>query len=388
MTQRRSLHVYVHLPFCARKCGYCAFASQAAPPALHAAYCTALVRDIMQYFTAFACAGIVFELQTLYLGGGTPTCVAAPLLTDVINATRMCCAWAPRMEVTVECNPQSLSSAWLHALRAAGVNRWSLGVQSLAAGELAALERLHTPAQARAAFALLRKQRCDNVSVDLMYGIPRQTAATWRATVREIAVEWQPEHVSLYALSVERGTRFARYQHDASRGWHWPDGDQMMDWYWQAEQQLTAAQYTRYEISNYARPGREARHNLAYWDTTRDYIGFGAAAHSFCRPAPGAPRRRFRTIRAVREYIRRVNANESVRVCTRALTRRQAMGETIYLGLRRSAGVRLDAAQQCCFAAQVQRQIAAGLLYYSAPDTITLTRRGVELANEVMADFV
>jgi oxygen-independent coproporphyrinogen-3 oxidase len=384
----RPLHVYVHLPFCARKCGYCAFVSMPAPPALHAAYCTALVRDITQYFTAFARAGVAFELQTLYLGGGTPSCVAAPLLADVLNAARACCAWAPQAEVTVECNPQSLSSGWLAALAAAGVNRWSLGVQSLAAGELAALARLHTPAQARAAFALLRAQHCTNVSVDLMYGIPQQTAATWRATVREIAAEWQPEHVSLYALSIECGTRFARYQQDTARGWHWPDGDEMMDWYWQAEQQLTSARYTRYEISNYARPGREAQHNLAYWDTARDYVGFGAAAHSFCRPAPGAPRRRFRTIRAVRDYIRRVNAGEPVRVCARALPRRQAMGETIYLGLRRAAGIRLDAAQQRCFGAQVQRQIAAGLLYYCAPDTIALTRRGVELANEVMADFV
>jgi len=382
------LHVYVHLPFCERKCGYCNFASVAGRRDLHAAYAAALVRDIQQQSDAFAHADNALAPQTLYLGGGTPSCMAAELLVSVITAVQTHGHCAADMEVTIECNPHSLSPAWIQALQAAGVTRWSVGVQSLAAGELTALGRLHTPAQARAAFALLRAQHCDNVSVDLMYGIPQQTAATWQATLREIATQWQPEHVSLYALSIERGTRFARYQQAGGCGWHWPDGDAMMDWYWRAEELLAAHNYARYEISNYARPGYAARHNLAYWDTAKDYLGCGAAAHSYCRPAPAVPRRRFRTLRAPHEYIRRMQAGQEVRICARALTRRQILGEEIFLGLRRTSGVRVSPAHQHYFGEQIQRQIQAGLLYYCAPDTLALTRRGIELANDVMADFV
>ncbi len=382
------LHVYVHLPFCERKCGYCAFASVAGRRDLHAAYAAALLRDIQQQCDAFATADSALAPQTLYVGGGTPSWMAAALLVPVITALQAHGRCAPQREVTVECNPHSLSSDWIRALQAAGVTRWSIGVQSLADAELTALGRLHTPAQARAAFALLRAQQCDNVSVDLMYGIPQQTTATWQSTLREIATQWQPEHVSLYGLSIERGTRFARYQQEGGHGWHWPDDDTMMDWYWLAEEILSAQGYTRYEISNYARPGYAAQHNLAYWDTAKDYLGFGAAAHSYCRPVPAAPRRRFRTIRAPGEYIRRIQAGQPVRIYARALTRRQTLGEAIFLGLRRTSGVPVGPAHQQCFGAQIQRQIQAGLLYYCAPDTLALTRRGIELANDVMADFV
>ena len=382
------LHVYVHLPFCERKCGYCAFASVAGRRDLHAAYGAALVRDIQQQSDAFAQAATPLAPQTLYLGGGTPSWVAAELLVPVITAVRASGHGAAQMEVTVECNPHSLSAAWIGALQVAGVTRWSIGVQSLAAAELTALGRLHTAAQARAAFALLRAHHCDNVSVDLMYGIPHQTTATWQGTLREIATQWQPEHISLYALSIERGTRFARYQQEGRRNWPWPDGDTMMDWYWLAEEMLAAHAYARYEISNFARPGYAAQHNLAYWDTAKDYLGVGAAAHSYCRPAPAAPRRRFRTIRAPHEYLRRIQAGQPVRVCARALTRRQTLGEDIFLGLRRTGGVQVGPLHQQLFGEQLQRQIQAGLLYYCAPDTIALTRRGIELANDVMADFV
>ena len=382
------LHVYVHLPFCERKCGYCNFASLAGRRYLHAAYAAALMRDITQYCTTFARADIFFVWQSLYLGGGTPSCMAAELLATIMDAVWKNGRCVAPMEVTVECNPHSLSARWIRTLRQAGVTRWSIGVQSLAAAELTALGRLHTPAQARAAFALLRAQHCANVSVDLMYGIPQQTTATWEDTLREITTQWQPEHVSLYALRIERGTRFARYQQEGGHGWHWPDGDAMMDWYWRAEELLSAQNYARYEISNYARPGYAARHNLAYWDTAKEYCGFGAAAHSYCQPAPASPRRRFRTIRAPGEYIRRMHAGRPVRVCAQALTRRQSLGEDIFLGLRRTSGVLVGPAHQQHFGAQIQRQIQAGLLYYCAPDTIALTRRGIELANDVMADFV
>jgi oxygen-independent coproporphyrinogen-3 oxidase len=382
------LHIYLHIPFCARKCDYCAFASVTAPARVHTAYIEAMIREQTTFFDDCNRQNMSFVARSIYCGGGTPSCVAAPLLVKLLTQLRAACRCPDGIEVTVECNPQSLTAAWIRALRDAGANRWSLGVQSLQAHELAALGRLHTPADARAAFELLRAEGCRNISVDLMYGILGQTAASWRRTLREITGIWQPEHVSLYALSVEPGTPLARRRRDRATAARWPADDEVMDWYWYAERLLRAHDYTRYEIANFARPGKASRHNGAYWDVRREYVGFGAAAHSYCRLAPHAPRRRFHNVRGVDAYIAALARGRVPRVFAPQLDARAALGEEVLLGLRRARGVALRPALRAAYGAVIRRQVADGLLYYCKRGRIALTRRGVEIANDVMAAYV
>jgi oxygen-independent coproporphyrinogen-3 oxidase len=210
---------------------------------------------------------------------------------------------------------------------------------------------------------------------------------SWDGTLRTTVEKWHPPHVSLYALSIEPGTPFARWKHAGLKSWTWPADDTVMDWYWHAADILEQSGYARYEISNYALPGCESRHNLCYWDITADYIGFGAAAHSFCRLGNNR-KRRFHNIRNVPQYMQRAGSGGRYRMFSKRLSHRAAAGEELILGLRRSAGVRLRPEHRELFNSILERQVQDGLLYYPDPDTIALTRRGIELANTVMADYV
>ncbi len=328
------------------------------------------------------------RVSTVYFGGGTPSCVGARNITDVLSLLRQEYRVCRGAEVTVECNPHSLTRGFVDRLLAAGVNRFSLGVQSLNDGELARLGRLHRAAQAKDAFRTLRAAGCQNISVDLIYGIPGQTEASWLDTLSRVTADWQPEHISMYALSIEPGTPFARWKTRGSKAWNWPDGDTVMNWYWLAADVLEANGYHRYEISNYARNGFASAHNQAYWDVSKSYLGFGAAAHSFCILPPGRQKRRFKNIMAVKTYIERIVSGERHRVFCRALRGREKTGEEIYLGLRLAKGVTLRKEHQDEFGAVITRHLSDGLIERRAPDRIALTRRGIEIANTVMADYV
>ena len=376
-----TFHVYLHVPFCVRKCRYCGFASVAAQDALHVPYFAALEREARQ-----ACALVCEPASTVYIGGGTPSCVDAAVLVQTLDAVRATCGVAAGAEITVECNPGSLRRAWADTLRDAGVNRFSLGVQSLDDGDLGRLGRPHNAADARAAFRLLRDAGCRNVSVDLMCGVPGQTEQSLTASLEEIARQWQPEHLSLYTLSIEPGTPFARWHKAHTHGWQWPSDDETMDWYWHACDMLATAGYTQYEISNFALPGFASRHNSAYWDTRCRYLGLGAAAHSYL-PIKDVMRR-CRNIKDVRAYIRKMTAGEPVRRLEKNLTSYQKLGEYILLGLRRMRGVAVEPEHEAAFGTVIAQQIADGLIVRNADRRIALTRRGIELANQVMAEYV
>jgi oxygen-independent coproporphyrinogen-3 oxidase len=374
-------HYYVHVPFCVRRCNYCDFARVAGHADLHAPYFGAVVREI----SAAADADSP-QCNTLYVGGGTPSCIDAAHLARVVEAIAETVGIARGAEITVECNPGSLTRTWARELMAAGVNRFSLGVQSLNHEELEHLGRAHRAAGARAAFASLRSLGCANVSVDLMYGLPGQTERSWRDSVAEVAGEWRPEHISFYALSIEPGSLFHLWRQVGIPRWSWPSGDQMMDWYWLASGLLGREGYQRYEISNFARPGFASRHNAAYWDTSERYLGFGAAAHSFWMV--DGEKRRFKNIRTIRSYISRIVQGKAVRSNAKRLSKRQVLGEEIYLGLRREEGVALRPEHMAAFRGIVAGQVADGLVRRAAGGRIMLTRRGIELANQVMADYV
>ncbi|NLF40525.1 radical SAM family heme chaperone HemW [bacterium] len=375
--------VYIHIPFCERKCSYCDFPSAAGKSRLYDTYAQAVRAEIASTAADLADK----RVSTIYIGGGTPSCFPAPLLSSFLSTLRSCLDIPANAEISVESNPHSLSNTWLDELLAAGVNRFSLGVQSLNTKELHHLGRLHTAAEARAAFALLRNAGCLNVSVDLMYGIPDQTSASWRRTFSEVAGDWRPEHLSLYALSIEPGTPFARWKQSGAQPWRWCDDDRTMTMLWSVIDHFAACGYRHYEISNCAREGFECRHNMAYWDTAQSYIGFGAAAHSHCALESRGRTRRFHNVKRIETYIARVLEGGRHRVFARPLPPRALLGERMYMGLRLLDGIGVTEDMRSTFGGAIERLVRNGLLHERG-GRIALTRRGVEIANTVFAEFV
>jgi len=320
---------------------------------------------------------------SLYFGGGTPSCVNVDFLIEIIKIFKSIKDFQPT--ISVECNPHSLSIEFAEKLINAGVDRFSLGVQSLNNFELKKLGRLHDANCARNAFKILRKAGCKNISVDLMFGVPGQTKNSWEKTLTEVAKNWNSEHISFYSLSIEPGTPFSKWRN--SKNWSWPDDDNTMDWYWLGNKILKENGYNRYEISNFSLPGFESKHNSVYWDFNKSYVGFGAAAHSFYA-LPCKKKRRFRNIKSVKDYIKRIESGNKFRVFSCELNEHEKFGEEIFLGLRLSSGVKIDKTHLKHFEKVINQQAEDGLIKYVNNENITLTNRGIEIANVVMSEYV
>ena len=264
--------IYIHIPFCRRKCLYCDFCSfTGIDAATRSRYVDALVRELRSYSAPLA----PYTVNTVFIGGGTPSLLAAEEAERVFDALRTCFDLAPDAEITSEVNPATADGEKLARWRAAGVNRLSIGVQSFSDTELRALGRLHTADEAEAFYRAARRAGFANIGLDLMYGIPGQTAASLAETLRR-AVALSPEHISAYSLQVEEGTPF----YDRRETLALPGDDENADLYDLVTRELASAGYRHYEISNYAKPGYESRHNLRYWRMS-PYIGVGVAAYSY-----------------------------------------------------------------------------------------------------------
>ncbi|MEQ1703455.1 MAG: radical SAM family heme chaperone HemW, partial [Ilumatobacteraceae bacterium] len=277
--------VYLHIPFCSKRCDYCAFATWTDRGHLQQQYLDALHADILR--------AQLPPVSSVFVGGGTPTLVDPVALGEVLRAIPT----VPGAEVTVECNPDDVSVAMYQVYAAAGVNRVSIGVQSMVPSVLAALGRTHEPANVVAAVDAVRAAGIPTFNLDLIYGGAGETLEQWRATL-EGAIALQPFHISAYALTVEAGTPLAL---EPERH---PDDDDLADKYELADELLTAAGLANYEVSNWARPGHECRHNILYWQQG-NYRGFGSAAHSH------ESGRRWWNIRTPERYIAAVEAGET-----------------------------------------------------------------------------
>lgn len=290
------LSVYVHIPFCTIKCGYCDFNAYAGMHGLMPSYRDAVVRETAGWADVLA----EHEVVTIGFGGGTPGEMPADHIGDIIAAIRgHAGAWREGEEVTLEANPGTTGFEHLLALREAGVTRLSLGVQSFDADELRFLDRIHSPEATEASLRLAREAGFESVSLDLMYGLPGQELARWQQNLRH-AIALEPDHISIYALTVEDGTPLA---FRVERGEVTPlDPDTVAEMYDLASDELEAAGFRQYELSNWAKPGHESRHNLAYW-TDREYLGLGAGAHGYLRGE------RYENIAHPRAYIRALTGN-------------------------------------------------------------------------------
>jgi len=291
--QSTTLSGYVHIPFCQVRCTYCDFNTYAGLEPLFQPYVEALIAEI--HWLAARFSG---PLNTVYLGGGTPTRLPAGMLERILTACQQTFGIRPEAEVSCEANPGTLSAAGLAALRRAGFNRLSLGAQSFNPGELTMLGRIHSAGQVGLTVEQARAAGFDNLSLDLIYGLPGQTSMGWETSLEQ-ALALAPQHLSLYCLGLEPGTRLA-YQ--VARGeLPTPDADLAADMYELAGEQLGAAGYAQYEISNWCRPGYECAHNLVYWRNL-PYLGMGAGAHS------SVGERRWWNVYTVPDYVARMRA--------------------------------------------------------------------------------
>ncbi len=399
--------VYIHIPFCRSRCNYCDFNTYAGLDHLIDAHVGALCAEI-ERFDPFrvprdapagenargsASSGVCSRddnasrprALTIYIGGGTPSILGSEQLARILASCRARFDVAEDAEITVEANPGTVSLDGVRALRRRGVNRLSLGVQSLDDALLRSVGRAHTAQEARAACAAARAAGFDNLSLDFIYGLPEQSVAHWRETLTQ-ALALQPQHLSLYALTLEEGTPLA--QRVAAGAVALPDDDTVADMYALAEDVLEQAGFLHYEISNWASSAATvARHNMLYWQR-RPYYGFGAGAHSF----DGA--RRYANVAHPRDYIARLLAGQSPVAECETVTPAAARSETMFLGLRLLVqGVSerefLAAHQQplAVFASQIDELIAQGLLERCG-DAVRLTRRGRLLSNQVFIQFL
>jgi len=377
--------LYVHVPFCTAKCGYCDFNSYANSEHLIPAYSSALLADASLWVDALSGR----RIETIFFGGGTPTLNPVAENVRVLDGLRGRFDVAPEAEVSIEANPGSVSPEHLSFLRRAGFNRLSIGVQSFDDAELRQLDRIHTADEARRAIACARDAGFDNVNVDLIYGLPGQQFSSWQRTLDE-AISIAPEHISAYALTVEDGTPLAR---DIARGRVVPpDGDAQAEQYEWTQDRLAVAGYEQYEISNWARQGRACRHNLTYW-RNREYLGLGAGAHSSLESA------RFASVLLPRRYLDLVAESTAARADGRDdlvhIVNREvvddalSVADTLILGLRMCEGVDLVAFAQrhgrtvMDVCGDVIKEFAGYGLLELTGRHLRLTRRGRLLSNEL-----
>jgi len=381
--------IYISVPFCRSKCSYCNFASGVFAREMVAGYVERVCGDIRRApQTASAMGGILErKADSVYLGGGTPTTLAPEQLERIFAALRQEFEIDPGAEITVECAPGALAPEMLQALVRAGVNRVSLGVQSFVDAEAAAVGRLHTRAVVLDDIARLRAAGITNINIDLIAGLPHQTAASWHRSLDETIATGVP-HVSIYMLEVDEDSRLGRELIAGGTRYHAhfvPDEDATADFYLEAGARLGAAGVAQYEISNFAKPGRESKHNLKYW-TRQPYIGFGLDAHSMLEATDGAVR--FSTPDSLDEFMAGAPLSRT------PVSTRDALEETLFLGLRLTRGLDLKAAS-ARFGVDVEaefgdviRALESSEMLEREGGGLRLTPAGRLLSNEVFQRFI
>lgn len=363
--------IYIHIPFCAHKCNYCAFNSKVSNDEEISAYVDALILEIKSNPYS-----LTPNPYSLYFGGGTPTLLKISQLEKILDALKI----SDAAEITIEANPGTVDENYLKNLRELGFNRLSLGVQSFNDDLLKILGRIHDSKTALETIQTAKKF-FDNVSVDLMYGLPRQTLADVQAAVK-IAVAQDVQHISIYGLEIEDGTNFGK-QYAAGK-LILPDDGEMYDY---ITETLPRLGFRRYEISNFAKKNFESRHNLGYW-TGKKYFGYGAGAHSY------NGKTRTSNICDVATYIKKIRAGESVSLLEEIVSQKAAMEEFCFLGLRTAEGLSVEKFYKNfgadifkVYGAVIEKNLKLGLLKISG-GRIFLTPRGMKFGNIVFADFL
>ena len=392
------LGIYISIPFCKSKCSYCNFSTGVVSRAMYSRYVDHVCTDIAAADQTAASMGGQFERQvdSIYLGGGTPTILEPADLERMFRALRDKFEVDRDAEITVECAPGTLTAEMLAALLRCGVNRVSLGVQSWVDPEAAAVGRLHTRAKVLEDIVLLRSAGIENINVDLIAGLPHQTAESWEHSVSETLASGVP-HVSVYMLEVDGDSRLGRELMAGGQKYHAhfvPEDDLSADFYIAACDRLEQAGVHQYEISNFAREGSESRHNLKYWER-KPYVGFGVDAHSMLLAAPNASRQGADAV-----AVRFAGADElnpflqNAPLVRTAVSRHEALEEAFFLGLRLTRGVCLQELRQEFGQSGIENltnvieELVEDGLLQRHDQRLCLTMTGRMLSNEVFQRFL
>ncbi len=370
--------IYLHIPFCRNKCSYCSFNSYAGFDSLHPRYLRALILEIA------AGPDLAGPLDTLFVGGGTPTVLNLEDLTELLETCREKYGFAADAEVSIEANPESVGNQVLHVLRKAGFNRLSIGVQSLQDRELSALGRVHDSGTAQQAIIDARRAGFDNLSIDLMYGVPDQTPKSWGKSLQKI-LALGPRHLSAYQLSIEADTEFMRMSREGGLGL--PKEDSVLEMEDITRETCSEHGLQHYEISNFAQPGHECKHNLNYWQNG-EYLGCGAGAVSYLGGV------REKRVADPLDYCRAVEQGRDLIIEKEALSTIESFKETVIMGLRLNAGIsgerlvnRYGLDLREIYGAAIESLVDRGLVLYDK-DCLMLTETGRRFANQVMVELV
>lgn len=372
---KKELELYIHIPFCIKKCEYCDFLSGPATVSAQREYVDAVCREVE------ALDGYEnYEVVSVFIGGGTPSVLPGAWIGEIINKTREKFTYSMDAEITIEANPGTVTSEKLLEYRKAGINRISFGCQSADNRELKMLGRIHTWEEFLESFSLAREAGFSNINVDLMSGLPGQTVASWEESLHKVA-RLNPEHISAYSLIVEEGTPFAEQELDL------PDEDAEREMYENTHQILESYGFSQYEISNYAKPGKESRHNIGYW-IRREYLGIGLGSSSLIE------NQRFCNTSDMKVYLKNSNLPETIRKDYEKLSRKEQMEEFMYLGLRMLKGVSakqfaavFGTGMKQVYGEVIDKYVKMGFLEWSG-DCLRFTRAGISVSNPILAEFL
>ena len=367
LVARKARHLYIHIPFCLQICPYCSFYKDIAGPGKADPLVEAVIREAELFSHGPA-------PRTVFVGGGTPTALSVAQLERLFSGLREHIDFRGTEEFTIEMNPATVTARKAELLLSLGINRVSMGVQSWDPDLLKTLGRVHDAEQVRKSFAILRAAGFDNLNLDLIYGVPGQSLAQWEDSIRQ-TVELRPEHISAYCLTYEEDTEFFERM---TRGEFREDAESDAGFFERAVEMLSAAGYGQYEISNYAHPGRESRHNLAYWEGA-DYLGLGPSAWSTLGD------RRWQNVPDTAAYVRAMQAGVRPIRDEEILPPATREAEKIAFGLRMNAGI--DPARLATRHELVTGLREEGLLEDHGP-RIRLTERGRLLADEIAAELM
>ncbi len=385
--EKKKLELYIHIPFCVRKCNYCDFLSAPASEPVLTAYTNALCREIESY----TCLQKIYDVSTIFFGGGTPSIMKGTDIIRIMDTIKKAFALSEAfsyVEVSMECNPGTVTDEKLRAYKKCGVNRLSIGLQTANEKELGILGRIHTFSDFLESFSMARKAGFTNINVDLMTAIPEQTMESCLDTLEKV-IALSPEHISAYSLILEEGTElFEQYQKKEKAGWMLPSEEAERQMYERTGCLLQEAGYKRYEISNYAREGYECRHNTGYWKRV-DYLGLGLGASSLLSNT------RFQNEENLTVYLEEwENNNALLQENVQVLTKQEQMEEFMFLGLRLVKGIRIAEfrevfceSYESVYGELTKQLIHRGLLVMEQ-GRVFLTAYGRDISNQVLAEFL
>ena len=373
--RRIPLELYVHIPFCVRKCQYCDFLSGPSDEETKDRYIEALLKEIRA-----AEHTEDYEIVSVFIGGGTPSALKAEAIASIMRTLQEQFFFCEDAEVTIEANPGTVDLEKLTIYRNVGINRLSLGLQSTDAEELKLLGRIHSYEEFLKSYEWARKAGFSNINIDLMFAIPGQTGEAWRQHLYQVA-ELNPEHISAYSLIIEEGTPFAEQNLDL------PDEDTEYQMYEDTAEILERYGYRQYEISNYAKQGYRCRHNAGYWQR-REYLGFGLGASSLYRGM------RFSNTRRMQEYLKESRNSDQIRKDVTVLSRNEQIEEFMFLGLRMTEGIsekkfeeNFDVRLMDIYGDILQKYEETGFMEHIETKW-RLTRKGIHVSNHILADFL